>query len=320
MVNNLIFLDKLYEHFINYINKNIEEVYHYTSLEVMSKILANSSLRFTNINYMNDECEFTYFYLLLEDFINNNKSKYSKNFCKKLEKIYAEHCASPFYFVGPTIQHDNNRQYYISSFSLSDDNLALWTLYTKEQSFMGCNFGIKPNQVSIYTNDNPLIYGKVLYDREEQENILNEIITTLFYVFETNTNFPEDIKTMFGRYALFFKHPAFKQEQEYRFIYYPIDKFNIQNAENKPFIDLPFNTRNDISSVRLSPTMRKNTDLQNIKKLFKQNKMSTKVFNVSDIPFCNSYNTLNYDTYNVFANADIVQEPFILQDSNNSLL
>ncbi len=290
--SDTIFLDKQYGYFINYINKGTGIVYHYTSLDTMSKILTNSTLRFSNINFQNDECEFTYFYLLLEEHLKEYKWNYDTAFCKYLDNICAEYCASPFYYFGPDIQRNINRQYYISSFSITDDNLALWTLYTKEKGFIGCNFGINPKQVSIYTDNDLLTSGMVIYDREEQENILKEILSMIFYKYQKNfepENFLEKVAKTLNKYALFFKHPAFEQEKEYRFVYKPTENFNIQNFENKPFIDLPLNVMTDIKCIRLSPTLRDSFYINEIKKLFKKHKIITNKFDISKIPFSNSY-------------------------------
>lgn len=284
--NYLLFFHKQYCHFLNYINKDIETVFHYTSIETMEKILKTSSLRFTNINHLNDECELTYFFLILEEYLLCNKLKFGEEFCANIINICAEHCDLPFYFMNHHIQQHPNRQFYISSFSLTDDNLSLWTLYTKEKNFMGCNFGITPQKISIYTPDNSLIYGKVLYNQIEQEAILDEIITNIFYKYETaNDTFWDNVNTILYKYALFFKHPAFEQENEYRLIYYPSETFNIQNKMDKPFIDIPFNIENDINNVKLSPTLRERKNLQDIKNLFKQYKVLTKDFTTSNIPF-----------------------------------
>lgn len=289
VIRILSFLSKQYDYFTKYINDNIEDVYHYTSLETIKCILNNGTLRFTNINFLNDECEFTYLFIVLSDMIFNYRFKYDKLFCDFLESICSEYCNNEAYFIGAEIKSDTNRQYYISSFSLCDDSLSLWTLYTKDRNFIGCNIGINPNKVSIYDLTGKLLRGKVIYNRKEQENILNELIAS-WYLFYEKTSLKQEfcsyMQNMLYKYALFFKHSAFEQEQEYRFVYYNEDKLNIQNEEEKPFIDIPFNAQNDIQSVKLSPTLRENMYINDIRNEFQKSYATTQNFSFSDIPFC----------------------------------
>lgn len=285
----LLFFRKLYQHFLHYINREIDEVYHYTSIDTMNLILTNSTMRFSNINYLNDECEFTYFYLILADLLPQYRIKYSQYFCDELNDICSEYCNDNYYYVGDDIKKDLDRQYYIASFSLTDDNLALWTLYTKDKNFIGCNFGINPNKICLYNDDEILFKGAVIYDREEQENILNEVIACLSFKYENSSDkkcFRNCLKKVLSQYALFFKHHAFKQENEYRFIYYPSNEFDVQNIDTKPFIDISFNTEIDIQNVRLSPTLRENCHIKYIKEMFKKHNANTENFTFSDIPFC----------------------------------
>ena len=293
---DLIFLNKQYSYFQSYVNKDVNMVYHYTSLDTLSKIIENSTLRFSNINYQNDECEFTYFFLLLDEHLQEYESYYDKTFYDYLDKLCSKYCTSPFYYTGPDIQSDGNRQYYISSFSLTDDNLALWTLYTKEKNFIGCNFGIQPNGISIYSVNDLLTKGVVIYNRDEQDRLLKELLFVIFDIYKKNNysiNFLEKIQIFLNKYALFFKHPAFEQEKEYRFVYKPNENFNIQNFENKPYIDLPFNIAIDIKSVKLSPTLRADTYIKELKRLFNKKHLKTKIFTTSMIPFSNKYSISN---------------------------
>lgn len=293
---DLIFLNKQYSYFQSYVNKDVNMVYHYTSLDTLSKIIENSTLRFSNINYQNDECEFTYFFLLLDEHLQEYESYYDKTFYDYLDKLCSKYCTSPFYYTGPDIQSDGNRQYYISSFSLTDDNLALWTLYTKEKNFIGCNFGIQPNGISIYSVNDLLTKGVVIYNRDEQDRLLKELLFVIFDKYKKNNysiNFLEKIQIFLNKYALFFKHPAFEQEKEYRFVYKPNENFNIQNFENKPYIDLPFNIAIDIKSVKLSPTLRADTYIKELKRLFNKKHLKTKIFTTSMIPFSNKYSISN---------------------------
>ena len=77
----LFFLEKQYSCFLDYINKNISNIYHYTSNKTIEKILKTSTLRFTNINELNDEYEFSYLFSVLFDRLPFYRMQYSKDYC-----------------------------------------------------------------------------------------------------------------------------------------------------------------------------------------------------------------------------------------------
>ncbi len=285
----LFLFHKQHCNFFEYINKDIETIYHYTSNETIEKILQTSSLRFTNINNLNDECEFTYLFTVLYDRISSYRYKYSKEFCDNLLDVCLNYCNDKYYFIGENIQKDIERQYYISSFSHSNDNLALWTLYTKDKNFIGCNFGIKIDKLQQESILNgPIFSGSVIYSEKEQIKILDELVASWYHYYETisfDEYFKGDIHDALYKYALFFKHPAFEQEHEYRLIYYPADQQGIQNENDKRYIDIRFNLKNAISNVKLSPTQREKNNIEAMEKIFSNYNVLDKVIEISDIPF-----------------------------------
>lgn len=285
----LSFFFKQHCHFFDYINNNIEEVYHYTSNETIEKILETSSLRFTNINELNDECEFTHLFTILYDRIPYYKLKYNEEFCNNLLEVCSKYCNEVYYYIGENLKNDIERNYYVMSFSLEDDNLSLWTLYTKEKNFIGCNFGINVEGFKcIQYINGPIWGGAVIYSEDEQIKILDELIASWYHYYEKASYleyFNGDIHDALYKYALFFKHPAFEHEKEYRYIYYPADSNGIQEYNNKSFIDIQFNLKESISKVKLSPTLREEVYLKQIEKLFKKYNSKTEIFEISDIPF-----------------------------------
>ena len=289
-LTTICFSHKQYCYFLDYINKDAKTIYHYTSIETMENILKTSSLRFTNINDLNDECEFTFLFTILHDRISFYRLKYDKEFCDNLLDVCLKYCDENCYYVGERVKKDIERDYYISSFSHADDNLPLWTLYTKEKNFIGCNFGVDRQSFKTieYTNG-PVWMGNVIYSEKEQIRILDELIASWYNYYEKvkfDNYFKGDIHDALYQYALFFKHPAFEHEKEFRFIYHPANnnEFNIFNE--KRYIDIKFNLIDEIKSVKLSPTLKENIHIENIKKLFKRYNTKTQTFEISDIPFC----------------------------------
>lgn len=287
----LFFLEKQYSCFLDYINKNISNIYHYTSNKTIEKILKTSTLRFTNINELNDEYEFSYLFSVLFDRLPFYRMQYSKDFCDNLLDVCSNYCSEKYYYVSKYSKSTPERNFYVASFSLDNDNLPLWTLYTKEKNFIGCNFGfdIKTLKNTEEIN-NSTISGIVIYSPEEQIKILDELIATWYNYYEKisfEEYFKGDIHDALYKYALFFKHPAFRHEKEYRYVYFPNNNDNIQELNNKHYIDLKFSASDLIKSVKLSPTLKEDKHIQKMKKVFTKYKAKTEIFEISNIPFRN---------------------------------
>ena len=80
---------------------------------------------------------------------------------------------------------------------------------------------------------------------------------------------------------------SFQHEKEYRYVYFPNDNDNIQELNNKHYIDLKFSASDLIKSVKLSPTLKEDKHIQKMKKVFTKYKAKTEIFEISDIPFRN---------------------------------
>jgi len=97
-----------------------EIVYHYTSMDVVLKIIANKELWATNVRYMNDVSEFQFFLEIAQrrlpevipDIIPMDLVAFAKQASQKLGSV-------PDFLNVP----------FVSSFSLHDDSLTHWRSY-----------------------------------------------------------------------------------------------------------------------------------------------------------------------------------------------
>ena len=105
------------------------KVYHYTSLEVLKKILFSQRLRFTRMNSLNDRSEYKYGIQLLKNKIieyetnNNIKNRFDANLLDKFsftDKLYS------------------------LSFTENGDNLAFWNSYYVDKT-APISIGFKSN-------------------------------------------------------------------------------------------------------------------------------------------------------------------------------
>lgn len=242
-----------------------KEIYHYTSSNALLSIIQNKQLWFTNSRFLNDKTENKYIYLLLDEYIEENKDKFCKTYydeikylCKTLIKDENEFCYNLF----------NGNNLYVSSFSLNQDSLGLWSYYTKSSESIGYNIIFDTEKFLKYSNDGSLIkqYGKVIYNKNEQLIILDNLIISLYKRFkELGNNLTgqdilfQDVAYLLSEFSIFFKDESFKQEEEFRFIWESSKNANIREYKN---IFIPYLKYNipivSILGITISPTNQNN--------------------------------------------------------------
>ncbi len=258
-------LNKYRENFYNSIEILPKEIYHYTSSTALLSIIKNKELWFTNSRFLNDKTENRYIYLLIDEYIEQNKNKFCKAYCEEIKylcntltKDENEFCYNLF----------NENHLYVSSFSLNQDSLGLWNYYTKSSESIGYNIIFDTEKFLKYSNDGSLIkqYGKVIYDKNEQLTILNNLITNLYQRFkELGDNFTgqnilfQDFAYLISEFSIFFKDKSFKQEEEFRFVWESSKNANIREYKN---IFIPYLKYNipivGILGITISPTNQSN--------------------------------------------------------------
>ncbi|SDY10641.1 DUF2971 domain-containing protein [Nitrosomonas sp. Nm33] len=124
---------------------------------------------------------------------------------------------------------------------------------------------------------------KVIYSQKEQKQILNKLLEAVTVSLKRNTEgmnfdsatfltnahaqvFEEEVK----RYAAFFKHPSFYEEQEWRLVYFPTEKtysnqikFRSSSLGIIPFVEIGMRGDKDndherilpIISIKIGPTV-----------------------------------------------------------------
>lgn len=242
-----------------------KEIYHYTSSCALLSIIQNKQLWFTNSRFLNDKTENRYIYLLLDEYIEQNKNKFCETYyneikylCKTLTKDENEFCYSLF----------NENHLYVSSFSINQDSLGLWNYYTKSSESVGYNIIFDAEKFLKYSNDGTLIkqYGKVIYDKNKQLKILDSLIMNLYQRFKELGNtlsehsmLFQDFAYLLSEFSIFLKDESFKQEEEFRFVWESSKRADLREYKN---IFIPY-LKYDIPSVSIlgitiSPTNQSN--------------------------------------------------------------
>lgn len=239
-------------------------VHHYTATTSLKEILNNNSLWFTHYEFLNDKSERYYTYNLFKECLEDEKENLNKTF---------------YYCIRNEIENNesynfnikNTRNYFVCSFSISDDSLNMWNYYTKTANKSGCN--IKFNLESLIKNlpNKNFYYYKVNYDEEIQKEYIKRHIYNFNKAWDNkkSSDFSNELldllEDIIDLRSLLFKHPSFSSEEEYRIVFSfeeekfdeikktGLLKFRESNGVIVPFLDIHFD-KLSVEGVKLSPT------------------------------------------------------------------
>lgn len=267
-------------------------IYHYTSSQSLLNILKNNVLWFTDINFLNDELEGKYFIDLVIKYLLESGSTYESAFTGRLIEILTTILETKYECTlgAYTMLNMNN---YVASFSFQQDSLNLWNYYTKSDSLTGYNiaFSMEKFNKSINTE---IIAGKVIYDVAIIFEILGAVITPFYKEY---LKYPgEDSLTagyftlcelalLLVKFRLFFKHPSFSNEQEYRIVI--AGQNNTEYRERKgiiiPYIEQHF-SKNSVLGITISPTQKQELTKMGVELFTKEYNYNNLYYNFSSIP------------------------------------
>ena len=276
-------------------------VYHYTSPLGLKSIIENKLLWFSNSEYLNDEQEICYAFDLV------------KKVAKEIEKLddsvfikwVIKYCNAG---ISKKNKFSEQESSFIACFSEQSDILSLWNQYTKNENSIGYSIGF--DRTKLYECINKAystnfcartINGKVIYDNNKQIELIKNALCDFNNKYsETKSSKTHNLlKNYFGYlidiYSLFFKHPSFKDEKEYRII---IIANNTQYGEDSkflktrclngffiPYYEKKFN-KDIINSITLSPNNKADIIKKSVRELLRINKydIPDKKIKSSDIP------------------------------------
>jgi hypothetical protein len=191
-------------------------VYHYTSLEGLMGIVSNRSVWMTEFSYLNDRREVRYGLDLLLDEVG-----------AMLEGEITEQVRGLLSAWKEKLSASNNRVC-MTSFSADDDSLSQWRAYGP----IAIGFPVYP--LSLHVADSR--FQRVEYNPDLQAKLVRVYVHHLVSAFEADMKWgrlersPNLYQTSdrLLELAVFFKHPAFRSENEYRLAY--IDLPNVLSS------------------------------------------------------------------------------------------
>lgn len=275
-------------------------LYHYTNGQGIYGIINSDELHCSNVNFLNDPSEKSYFQDLLKPIFEDSKvceRIYSTLFNGSYQKAVVD----PF-------------DTFVASFSKNDDSLSMWNYYAKGN---GYNIGLNIDEIIEQNRDSNLFIQKIELNYCKQKQIedtlefilsqknnsdtyieLDEKIRIAkkeddYYEFSRDQDYLiEEFNEGIHELMLGFKHHAYEPEQEVRLLIsenkaeQETTRFKI--SENGVFVEylpLKLNLRSSLKSISIHPLNGK-LHLEGVKKFIASKDLSTEIeFNVSKIPF-----------------------------------
>lgn len=264
-------IDAIHQKHLNYIQTDGVDglAFHYTSPSGLLGIFSSKSIWFSDCDYLNDSSESDYFLNLSSTiFSPSSYSKVVKNFSFR-SYVMAMFHSNDWSKGRESFTRESERRY-VFSLSVSEDALPLWNNYTKTTDATGYNIGFKIKELidSILLSSNQtLLIGRVIYIKELQEKLLNELLDDYLKLYQKYKNsyqrkyLYEAVEDNILIYSVFMKDAAFKCEDEFRIAV--LEKgdvsadlvFREKSGAFMPYISKNIDL-NSISSIMISPTTR----------------------------------------------------------------
>lgn len=209
-------------------------VYHYCSLESFLSIIKNNTIRLTNISKSNDRTEIQYCFDVFEKTLRDSCMDFSRKYVDNIE--IKKHFSNIDYdsLVTKAVINES-LVYYVACFSTESDLLSQWRGYANDGKGVAIGYYSK-NFMNARDLKN-VKYNKITYDMQTVKRELHDyIVQKLKRIldkadsnvspFSYDAAINEIISGMVYN-AIFYKNPAFSEENEWRLVFYPFG--NIRN-------------------------------------------------------------------------------------------
>ncbi|MBR2409010.1 MAG: DUF2971 domain-containing protein [Lachnospiraceae bacterium] len=248
-----------------------QKLYHYTTVSAVQNMIEKDEFWATRHDFLNDQEEFKYAHKV---FVSKILSEIHD---KSLQTQIRDRLKKE---IEADLTEKNRSGYYVLSFSLNKDNLALWSEFSNEAGYcMGFDYGTLKECIGGGLSWN----GKVIYDGKQQEEALRKswikVAEGIYeYPYEQFLNatlanisnkmldaMVESAMMICILYGMFFKKPEFSLEEEYRFVFSGVLKgrktlkeegeifFRAKRDTLIPFIKVPEGILKSLRSVCIGP-------------------------------------------------------------------
>ena len=200
---------------------------HYTTIQVLEKILTNNEVWFSNPLFMNDMEEVRFGIIQGNGLVMSSQE--IENAYQKPERVQAFKKSFTYYFDQFANQHVLDTYVFCLSLHDKDDNdglLSMWRGYGANGNGVAIVFDTAQMNV---VEGSPLMIAEVTYaTTEARMGWLKKLLSTFAKIVTAADIPPEKLHlaaySLFERiklFALFTKHHGFKEEAEWRVVYMP---------------------------------------------------------------------------------------------------
>jgi len=236
-------------------------LYHYTKSKGINGIVNHNCFWATKSDFLNDPNEFSHIRGIIDEVCRENieNDAWRKMFLKDILSA----------------DDGKSREYFVISFSQCRDSITMWSEFGSKT---GYNIGFRSDEIIARIEEaNEVEYhGLVVYDTKKQKRLIQRIICNylpnllrmpLEKVLEAGSKDCKDadyqracrkFRRTIEVYAMFFKHEAFSEEQEYRFIFRRRKDTTVYFREKDgfllPYIEIPLSEENlPIEQIMVAP-------------------------------------------------------------------
>jgi Protein of unknown function (DUF2971) len=240
-----------------YEEKPSHELYHYTSIDSLLSIVKDKSLWATELKYLNDSQELSYFVELMR----------MKTLVYDAVGLEAEIDATNQLRSWIRDWFVNGALIFTTSFTEKGNVLSQWRGYCEHGK--GVSLGFDPAAIVDCADRASFRLGRCIYDQKRHHSLAAEVVNRLVKAAVENGPDPgkhvsqcyystfEAAADEIIRIAVLTKHPAFKEEEEWRCVSQPVKDYVKAPIEYRsgrvsliPFVRFPLPVVNNALAIR----------------------------------------------------------------------
>lgn len=233
------------------------KLYHYTSIDSLLGIVKDKALWATEIKYLNDSQEFRYFAELMREralVYDASDNEAEIDAANQLRSWISD------WFVGGALV-------FTTSFTEKGNVLSQWRGYCEHGK--GVSLGFDPAAIVVCADQGSFKLGRCIYDWKRHQSLATEVVNRLVkaavkngrdaakHISQCYYNTFEAAATDIIQIAVLTKHPAFKEEEEWRCVSQPVKNYVEAPIEYRPgrvslipFIRFPLPVINNALAIK----------------------------------------------------------------------
>jgi hypothetical protein len=264
--------------------------FHYTSIAAMQSIVAEQSLRASEIHYFSDAAELGHFASLLDQALRERREA-GDGIASALSRWLKSRLL-------------DGHQVFVVSFTIQGNLLSQWRAYCPAGK--GVSLGFGPQRILMASRAQGFSVGQCIYDPDQQRQIAAQVVEEILaksVADGTNPKRPasdvyvsvfQEFEHSLLRVGALFKHPAFSEELEWRAVSPVIVNYRESDIRYREGIStlvpyVPFNlsipgAEAYLDTVVVGPTPHPNLSINSISRFMSRSGRRIGVFN-SQIPY-----------------------------------